>query len=99
MANMQSSFNAHQQRMGNLQAGYDAQNQTYINNQISSDNQHRRTIDVIRGEETVRQGNKTAKVEAGYNNYYINSSNNSYYGTNSDPQTVPSGYEKWNVER
>ena len=99
MANMQSSFNAHQQRMGNLQAGYDAHNQTYLNSQTSSDNQHRRTIDAIRGEETVRQGNQTAKVEAGYNNYYINSSNNSYYGTNSEPGYVPDGYEKWDVEK
>jgi len=99
MANMQSSFNAHQQRMGNLQAGYDAQNQAYSDNQASSDNHHRRNIDVIRGEETVRQGNKTAKVEAGYNNYYVNSSNNGYYGTNAEPQSVPDGYEKWNVER
>jgi len=85
--------------MGNLQAGYDAQNQAYSNSQASSDNQHRRNIDVIRGEETVRQGNKTAKVEAGYNNYYVNSSNNGYYGTNAEPQSVPDGYEKWNVER
>jgi hypothetical protein len=99
MANMQASFNAHQQRMGNLQAGYDAQNQAYQNSQNTSDNNHRRNIDVIRSKETVQQGNKTAKVEASYNNYYINASNNSYYGTNSNPQTVPDGYEKWDVKR
>jgi len=98
MNDMNNNFNAHQQRMGNLQSSYDEQNQNYQNTQNSNDVQHRKNIDVIRGEEQVRNGNQVAKVEAGYNHYYVNQSSGQYYGTNSEPQSVPENYEKWEVD-
>jgi len=112
MADMNQNFNAHQQRMGDMQASHDAYNQNWQNNQNSVDNQnqawqnnqnrqddqHRKNINLIRGEEQVRNGNQVGKVESGYNNYYVNPGNNQYIGTNSEPPSVPEGYEKWEVE-
>ena len=110
--NMQQNFNAHQQRMSDMRASHDAsyqnwqnnqnsidsRNQAWQNNQNRQDDQHRRNIDLIRGEEQVRNGNNVGKVESGYNYYYVNPSNNQYIGTNREPQSVPEGYEKWEVE-
>lgn len=95
MADMQANFNAHQQRMGNLQSTYDQQNQSWQNQQNSIDNQHKANIDVIREEQLISNGNQSAKVEAGYNNYYVNPHTNQYIGTNSELQSTPEGYEQW----
>jgi len=98
MSDMNANFNAHQQRMGNMSAANDAQYQSWQNNQASSDNQHRKTIDMIRGKEQVRSGNQYGKVQAGYNYYYVNPNSGQYYGTNSETQNVPDGYEQWRVD-
>jgi hypothetical protein len=98
MNDMNANFNAHQSRMNNLQSSYDAQNQAWNNNQANQDNQHRRNVDLIRGEEQVRNGNQVGKVESGYNHYYINKSTGQYFGTNSQPQSPPENYEEWQID-
>ncbi len=96
MNDMNNNWNAHQQRMGNLQQSYDQQNQSWNNQQDSWDNQRKRNIDGIREEQLVRGNNgQYGKVEAGYNNYYVNPNTNQYFGTNSELQSVPENYQQW----
>lgn len=97
MNDIQNSANAHQQRMNNLNQSYDQYNQSWQNQQNSLDDQHKRTIDMIREEQLVRGNNgQYGKVESGYDNYYVNPNNNMYFGTNTPLQTVPDNYEQWN---
>lgn len=95
MQQMQQNFNAHQERMKNLSAANDAYNEAWRQRQLSQDRQHDQFIDYIRGEETVTNGNQTAKVESGYNHYYVNPTDQTYIATDSPYQPDMSVYELW----
>lgn len=97
MADMNRNWNAHQQRMQDLQSGYDQQNKTWNNQQQSLDNQHKRTVDAIREEQLIGTTNgQRAKVDAGYNYYYVNPYTKEYIGSQSEIQSPPQDYEQWN---
>lgn len=98
MNDLNANAQAHQRRMQDLQSTYDANNNAWKDRQASSDIQHRKTIDMIRGEEQVTNGMQSGKVEAGYNHYYVNPHTNQYFGTNSQPQSVPEDYSEWKIE-
>lgn len=101
MQQNQRNFEAHQNRMQQRYQAADAQNQAWRDQQAANDRSHERFIDNIRGEETVISGSGgygggyTGKVEAGYNNYYVNPNTGEYIGTNSYDNPDPSLYEHW----
>ena len=98
MSDMNSNFQAHQQRMNNLHSSYDNYNQAYQQQMQSRDENHRRFVDVITDKQQIRQGNQVGKAEAGYNQYYVNSSTGQYFGTNSPVDQIPEGYEAWEID-
>ena len=95
MASRQAAFNAHQRMMQDRYAAADAQHQSWMSNQAAQDRQHSQFIDMIRDEETVTNGYQTGKVEAGYNQYYVNPNTGEYVGTNAYQNPAVSVYELW----
>ncbi|MEM9984928.1 MAG: hypothetical protein AAF804_07510 [Bacteroidota bacterium] len=95
MASQQAAFDAHQRMMQDRYAAADAQHQNWMNNQAAQERQHDQFIDMIRDEETVTNGYQTGKVEAGYNQYYVNPNTGEYVGTNAYQNPDVSVYELW----
>ncbi len=95
MADMKQNFDSHQRMMQDRYAANDAYNQAWSNNQNSQDGQHERFVDMIREEETVTNGAYQGKVEAGYNQYYVNPNTGEYIGTNNMQNPNASVYELW----
>ena len=98
MRNQQQQFDQHQAMMKDKYAANDANHERYMDNLrntptstgYSSDANHRNFIDMIREEQNVNLEGKTFKVEAGAENYWMNSdgkyimSNNQFYDPNRD---------------
>ncbi|MEO6347345.1 MAG: hypothetical protein ABIO60_05480 [Aquaticitalea sp.] len=99
MRNQQQQFDQHQQMMKERYAANDANNARYMDNLrgtptstgYTSDSNHQNFIDMIREEQNVSLEGKTFKVEAGSENYWMNSdgkyitSNSQFYDPNRDP--------------
>lgn len=100
MQSNQAAFDARQAAHRDMVNGVnDAQMSTWRNNNATSDRMHEATIDGIRGEQnawnphTGQQG----KVEAGYQNYWVNS-DGQYIGTNDvmyDPNANGQWVDQW----
>lgn len=91
----QQRFQAHQNMMQQRYNAADAQHQNWMQNQAIQDQQHDQFIDYIRDQETVTNGTQTGKVDAGYNNYYVDPNTGNYIGTNSYENPDVSVYEHW----
>ncbi|MCB0445208.1 MAG: hypothetical protein KDC68_06075 [Gelidibacter sp.] len=99
MRNQQQQFEQHQQMMKERYAAQDANHERFMNSlrgtptstySYTSDANHQNFIDMIREEQNVSLEGKTFKVEAGANNYWMNSdgkyimSNDLFYNPNTD---------------
>ena len=98
MRNQQQQFDQHQAMMKDRYAANDANHENFMNilrntptsTGYSSDANHTNFIDMIREEQNVNLEGKTFKVEAGAENYWMNSdgkyikSNNQFYDPNRD---------------
>lgn len=76
-----------------------SQMSSYNNNNASMDRQQGATIDMIRGEQNAwnPQTGEQGKVEAGYNNYWVNG-DGQYFGTNDvmfDPNANGQSVDQW----
>lgn len=99
MRNQQVQFDQHQRSMNERYAANDANHARFIDNLrgtsttsgYSSDPSHNNFIDMIREEQNVSLNGKTFKVNAGADNYWMNSdgkyipSNDQFYNPNRDP--------------
>lgn len=99
MQRMQQNFQAHQNRMQQRYNAADQQYQNWRQNQAAQDLQHDRFIDNIRDKETVTNGSYSGKVDAGYNNYYVDPNTGNYIGTNIEENPDISVYEHWKIRR
>ena len=98
MRNNQAQFEQHQQRMRDNSAAQDASHARFMDNlrgtstgtSYASSSNHSNFIDMIREEQNVSMDGQTFKVEAGAENYWMNSdgkyikSNNTFYDPNRD---------------
>jgi hypothetical protein len=99
MQQQQQNFQAHQNRMQQRYNAADAQYNNWRQNQAAQDLQHDRFIDNIRDKETVTNGSYSGKVDAGYNNYYVDPNTGNYIGTNIQENPDISVYEHWKIRR
>ncbi|MFK7925188.1 MAG: hypothetical protein AB8H47_24740 [Bacteroidia bacterium] len=99
MAANQRNFEAHQNMMKGRYAAADAQHQNWRNNQAIQDQSHQQFIDHIREENTITNGQYEAKVESGYNDYYVDPNTGNYFGSNTQENPDPTVYEHWNIKR
>ena len=95
MQQMQQQFQSHQNMMQQMYNSADAQNQQWRDQQQINDQRHEQFIDYIRDETTITNGHQTAKVEAGYNSYYVNQTTGEYIGVNNYENPDPTIFEHW----
>ncbi len=95
MNNLKQNFNSHQNMMQQRYSAADAQHQNWQNNQAAQDQQHSQYMDYVRGQENVTNGTQSGKVDAGYNNYYVDPNTGQYIGTDSYTNPDPGTYEQW----
>ncbi|MEM7657011.1 MAG: hypothetical protein AAF399_12835 [Bacteroidota bacterium] len=92
---MQQNFQAHQNMMQQRYDAADARNQQWRQNQELSSQSTERFIDAIWDQQVISHGSQSAKVDAGYNYYYVNPNTNEYIGTDNPFHPDPSTYEQW----